>query len=443
MAHVLNRLICTLLALAPMCAFAQDADRDTLPANWWTSFQDTVLDSLITIGVDNNYDILMAARRVEIARQTLNQARSLYYPTLELSGGWKQSRAAGTTGSAWSLGIDMSWQVDIFGKVTAQAKNRKAQWRASRIQRDGMMLTIEAKIAATYFSLRTLQGQLEVAREQIASQQKILDIVKARYEAGLNSKLDVAQAQTVYLSTVASVPTIENNISTTMNALAVLTAMDVDRLKAMVSAGSVVLPPYDRLLAKEVPSDLLRRRPDIAQAEAVIDADAAALGVAKKDYLPSLSIQGSIGTSAHRMGDMFGKNSLSYSIAPTLSWTIFDGLSRKYAVAEAQEQMQADIDSYNLTVLNALSEANNAFGNYDTALRQIELYAAVANQANEALTLSLDLYTSGLNSYRDVATAQLDYLNYTDRLVGAKGSALAALVAIYEALGGGWNENIN
>ena len=443
MAHVLNRLICTLLALAPICAFAQDADRDTLPANWWTSFQDTVLDSLITIGVDNNYDILMAARRVEIARQTLNQARSLYYPTLELSGGWKQSRAAGTTGSAWSLGIDMSWQVDIFGKVTAQAKNRKAQWRASRIQRDGMMLTIEAKIAATYFSLRTLQGQLEVAREQIASQQKILDIVKARYEAGLNSKLDVAQAQTVYLSTVASVPTIENNISTTMNALAVLTAMDVDRLKAMVSSGSVALPPYDRLLAKEVPSDLLRRRPDIAQAEAVIDADAAALGVAKKDYLPSLSIQGSIGTSAHRMGDMFGKNSLSYSIAPTLSWTIFDGLSRKYAVAEAQEQMQADIDSYNLTVLNALSEANNAFGNYDTALRQIELYAAVANQANEALTLSLDLYTSGLNSYRDVATAQLDYLNYTDRLVGAKGSALAALVAIYEALGGGWNENIN
>ncbi|MCF0219796.1 MAG: efflux transporter outer membrane subunit [Muribaculaceae bacterium] len=426
-----------------MCAFAQDADRDTLPANWWTSFQDTVLDSLITIGVDNNYDILMAARRVEIARQTLNQARSLYYPTLELSGGWKQSRAAGTTSSAWSLGIDMSWQVDIFGKVTAQAKNRKAQWRASRIQRDGMMLTIEAKIAATYFSLRTLQGQLEVAREQIASQQKILDIVKARYEAGLNSKLDVAQAQTVYLSTVASVPTIENNISTTMNALAVLTAMDVDRLKAMVSSGSVALPPYDRLLAKEVPSDLLRRRPDIAQAEAVIDADAAALGVAKKDYLPSLSIQGSIGTSAHRMGDMFGKNSLSYSIAPTLSWTIFDGLSRKYAVAEAQEQMQADIDSYNLTVLNALSEANNAFGNYDTALRQIELYAAVANQANEALTLSLDLYTSGLNSYRDVATAQLDYLNYTDRLVGAKGSALAALVAIYEALGGGWNENIN
>lgn len=443
MAHVLNRLICTILALAPMCAFAQDADRDTLPANWWTSFQDTVLDSLITIGVDNNYDILMAARRVEIARQTLNQARSLYYPTLELSGGWKQSRAAGTTSSAWSLGIDMSWQVDIFGKVTAQAKNRKAQWRASRIQRDGMMLTIEAKIAATYFSLRTLQGQLEVAREQIASQQKILDIVKARYEAGLNSKLDVAQAQTVYLSTVASVPTIENNISTTMNALAVLTAMDVDRLKAMVSSGSVALPPYDRLLAKEVPSDLLRRRPDIAQAEAVIDADAAALGVAKKDYLPSLSIQGSIGTSAHRMGDMFGKNSLSYSIAPTLSWTIFDGLSRKYAVAEAQEQMQADIDSYNLTVLNALSEANNAFGNYDTALRQIELYAAVANQANEALTLSLDLYTSGLNSYRDVATAQLDYLNYTDRLVGAKGSALAALVAIYEALGGGWNENIN
>ena len=462
--HVFNPLICVVL-LASLCSHAQNAytaadmpqtwldtpsaaNNPALTADWWSSFGDNVLDTLIDVGVANNYDILMAARRVEIARQTLTQARSQFFPTFSLSAGWSGSQSSGATASpvrsssssqVWSLGIDMSWQVDIFGKVAAQARGKKANWQASRIEHEGMMVTIEAKIASAYFNLRTLQSRLEVAHKHSASQERILGIAIARYQAGLNSKLDVAQAQTIYLSTIASVPSLENSINAAINALSVLTCIDAAELRTKLATDSLVMPQWERLLAVGVPADLLRRRPDIAQAETVISADAAAIGVAQKDFLPTLTINGSIGTSAHRLGDLFGSHSLDYSVAPTLSWTIFDGMARKATLAQAREQMQADIDNYNLTVLNAVSEVNNALGNYDTALDQIGLYGKVVDQSVEALTLSLDLYTSGLNSFRDVATAQIDYLNYADQLVQSKGSALAALVSLYEALGGGWD----
>lgn len=420
----------------------------TLPTDdaWWKSFGDATLDSLISEGENNNFDVRVAMRRMEIARQAVSRAKSGYYPTVEFNGGWTKSRTSGamtehsapaSTMSYWDLGLNASWQIDVFGKITSQVKQSKAAWHASRAQHAAAMVTMAAQIATTYFQLRTYQAEKAVTEEQIKSQAEVVKIVEARYETGLASKLDLSQARTVYYSSVATLPELELSIGTSINALAVLTGTTPEAMRIRLSSPAG-MPDYRQVVAVRVPMELLRRRPDIAEAEYTLAGYAAALGIAKKEFLPVLSISGSIGTQAHRGSDLFKNNSFTYSIAPVLSWTLFDGFARKAALAEARETMMEGIESYNLTVSTAVEEVDNAMLSYTEALNHIAALEQVRNQSAESFKLSLDLYKGGLEGFYNVVDAQLNLINYSNSLVASHGAALAALVNLYEALGGGW-----
>lgn len=187
------------------------------------------------------------------------------------------------------------------------------------------------------------------------------------------------------------------------------------------------------------PGDLLRRRPDVVQAERGIEAAAAALGIARKEYLPSLSVSASAGTQAHNIGDLFSRNSFTYSIAPTLSWTIFDGLSRRYNAAEARERMEIEIAGYNLAVLTAVEEVRDAARRYTCTLEYIKTIEDVVGSSAEEVRLSVELYKQGLTAFSNVVDAMLNYLSYQNTLVSAKGQAIDSLINLYKALGGGWN----
>ena len=200
------------------------------------------------------------------------------------------------------------------------------------------------------------------------------------------------------------------------------------------------IPSHYRLVDMGVPLDLLRRRPDIVEAQRSIEIAAADLGIAKKDYLPSLSIQATLGTDAHNFGDLFSRASIGYSIAPTLSWTLFDGFARKYNIVSAREAMESEVDAYNLTVMTAIEEVRNAMARYSAELRYIASINEVVENSHESLDKSVELYKDGLSSFTPVVDAQLDYLNYQNTLVSAKGQALTALIELYKALGGGWVE---
>ncbi len=429
-------------------AYAAGFDQ-TVPTDdaWWHSFGDSMLDSLIAIGVDRNYDIAMAARRIEIARQGVRQAQAAYYPSLTANAGWTRARTSGAvaspevdaaTSSYFGLGVDMNWEIDLFGKITARTRQGKASFKASRAQYAAMMVSVTSKIASAYMRLRTLQGERAVLQEHISSQKRVVEITEARFEAGISSMLDVTQAKTTYLSTEASITTLNTDIATTINTIGVLTGMFPEQIHAMLDTPRE-LPDYHQIVAVGVPMELLRRRPDVVEAEFNLAADAAALGIAKKDFLPTLSIAGSIGTQAHRAGDLFSDRSFTYSIAPTLSWTVFDGLARKAAVVSAREQMQAGIDNYNLTLLTAVQEVDNAMAQYVNALHYIDLVEQVVEQAQKSFELSIDLYKKGLSSFINVSDAQIARLQYADELVNARGAALSALVGLYQALGGGWS----
>lgn len=413
---------------------------------WWQQFADPVLDSLVTLGMERNYNLEIAHRRAEMARAAVGQARSGWMPSVGIDLGWTRSRSSGeinsypsATSSYFNAGLSASWEIDIFGKVAAGVSEKKAQYRASRAEYAGTMVSLAAQIASTYISLRQYQQQYAIATAHSESQMKTVKIAEARFETTLASKLDVAQAWGTYYSTQSSVPMLRNSIRRTINALAILVGEYPQAVEAWLSAPRP-LPESREEVAMGVPADLLRRRPDIAKAEAELAAAAAQAGIAKKEFLPTLTLNGSIGTSAREFSKLFSSGSFTYEIAPTLSWTLFDGLNRKYAVQSARENLEASAASYQLTVMTAVQEADNAISTYYSSLEQQGIIQKVIEENTEALTLALDRYKNSLSPMSDVITAQLNALASENDLVTAKATSLQALVSLYEALGGGYNE---
>lgn len=435
------------LVHSPLVAPAGSAEFSFDDSQWWRGFNDPVLDTLVAIGLDHNYDVMSSVARLAQARAAIDAARAGYYPTLSVSAGYTRSRESGavrgrnvdaTTTGYFGLGVDLNWQIDVFGKITARVDRSKASFRASRAELDATRLSVSAAIATAYINLRLLQAERTVANEHLKSQQKVLDMAKARYEAGLGSKLMVAQQATVYYSTLATMPGLDSSIAAAYNALTILLGEIPGTVNERLEQ-DVALPEAKILIARKVPADLLRRRPDLAAAEAEVAAAARSVGIARKDYLPTLSIEGSVGTSAHNIGDLFSNNSFTYAVAPTLSWTVFDGFGRRAAVADARAAMEAAVDSYNLAVVGAVADVNNAINSYSASLRQIDAYARVMAESKEAVDLSVDLYRGGLTDITDVTEAQINYLSSTNSWLEARAKALRSLVTLYEALGGGWD----
>lgn len=417
---------------------------------WWQTFADPVLDSLINEGVRANYNAVMALRRIEIARQQLLMARAAYMPSLDLGLGWSKSRSSGATvhgnpvqasvSDYFDVGLNMSWEIDVFGKITAKSRQKKDLYNVSKAEYAAAMVTVCANIAKTYVSLRVYQAQWKVATEHIESQKRIVGITEARMNAGLASMLDVTQARVVYYSTRATLPGLESLIHNTINSLSVLLGTYPENMYARLE-NVAPLPDYRAIVPIGVPVDLLRRRPDVVAAEYNLAASASALGIAKKEFLPTLTLNGSVGTAAHKIGNLFTNSSFTYTIAPTLSWNVFSGMSRRHNAVAARQQMEMQIDNYNLTVLNAVSEVDGCISTFESAIRTIDMLGQVVEQSRKSLELSLDLYKRGLSPFNNVVNAQLDYLTNQNSLISAHGKALNAQIALYEALGGGWNSS--
>lgn len=406
--------------------------------DWWRRFEDPTLDSLIHMAADGNFDLRMAGHRREMARIAIDQARAGYWPSLSVSASYGRAREAGVNTNNFSAGAQMNWEIDVFGRITSSVKNKKESFRASQADYTGAIVSIVAQTATYYINYRVLQAHLMIAEEHIAKQAEVLKIAVARHEAGLVSKLDVAQAKTVYLSTQASVPQIRQSMRQTLTALATLLGKYPEEIEGMLD-GMKALPQYSQLVPAGVPADLLRRRPDIIAAEANLAAYAAAVGMARKEFMPKLTLTGDVGLSSERIKELGKSRSFVYSVTPTLSWTVFDGFSRRADVAQAKEQMASQMDSYNLTVMNAVGEADCAMSAYRSAMATIDIDKDLLEQSTEAFSLSMDQYKQGLTGFNNVVDAQIDWLNTANSLATAKGNALVALIDIYKALGGSPN----
>ena len=413
---------------------------------WWKSFGDQTLDSLITIAVDRNYSVLTAIDRMNAAKANLRMERSSFFPSLGINAGWTRQQTSGntseipqTTQHYYDASINMNWELDIFGSIRQRVKAQKENFAASKEEYTGVMVSLAAEVASAYINLRELQQELEVVKKNSASQEEVLKITEVRYNTGLVAKLDVAQAKSVLYSTKASIPQLEAGINQYITTLAVLLGMYPQDIRPVLES-SGTLPDYMEPIGVGMPVDLLLRRPDVRSAELSVNAQAALLGASKADWLPKVFLKGSFGYAARDLKDLTKSKSMTYEIAPSLNWTIFNGGQLVNATRLAKAQLDEAINQFNQTVLTAVQETDNAMNSYRNSIKQIVALREVRNQGIETLKLSLELYKQGLSPFQNVLDAQRSLLSYENQLVQAQGSSLLQLIALYKALGGGWRE---
>ena len=318
-----------------------------------------------------------------------------------------------------------------------RSKAQKMLFMATEEEYKAVMVSLVANVATTYFSLRQSLAELQVIRRNVESQREIMDIVTSRYESGLASKLDVAQSRSVYYSTMAQIPAMQATIDNYRNAMAVLLGIYPQELDGWLEE-EYELPSYIEPVTVGVPMELLRRRPDIRAAERQVEANAALLGAAKRDWFPEVLVTGSIGFASDKMKHLARSKSLTWEIAPAITWNIFSGGERINATREARATLDQSILSFNGTMLNAVQEVEDAMTKYKSSIAQTVSLREAVNQNRETLALSLELYKQGLTQFQNVLDAQRSLLSYQDYLVQAQGSSLIYLVQLYEALGGGW-----
>lgn len=413
---------------------------------WWRRFNDPTLDFLIATARERNLTVLEAMANIERANAVWKSTRANLYPSLDLSLGWQRSKSSGNVASteyteAWSgaynASLNMTWQADLFGKIYMRSKAEKELFMAKQEEYNGVLLTLYANVATTYFQLRAALAQQKVVEENCASQKEILNLAEARYSAGLASQLDVAQAQSIYYSTLASLPSITAQINSARNRLAVLLGVFPDELSANIErleSSETYIEP----IAAGLPANLMRRRPDIREAERQVEANASLLGAAKRDWLPEVFLNGEFGFTSSSLKEMPRSRSMYWQIAPTITFNIFSGGSTVYQTREARAALEASVAAYNSTVLTAVQEVESAVSAYKSSVEQIVALRSTVSSGKETLRLSLELYRQGLTQFQNVLDAQRSLLSYQNYLAEAEGSSLTSLVTLYQALGGGW-----
>ena len=459
------RLVFYMLILLPLAMSAQQAEKylnrplpegwqekdalfqQVLPVDdrWWKVFGDATLDSLINLAMEQNPSVLMAINRIDQAKAQWRISQSDFYPSLELDGGWNRQQTSGNLGTgtpqAWTgyynATIKMSWQLDVFGLIRQKAKAQKELYAASKEDYNATMVSLCAEVASAYFNLREMQQEVDVLQRNAASQEAVVGITETRYKTGLVSKLDVAQAKSVYYSTLASIPVAEASVIQYINTLAVLLGLYPQDVTEALNVPRP-LPDYVEPVGVGVPGQLLLRRPDVRSAERQVNAQAALLGVSKRDWLPEFFLNGSFGYASHDVNDMGRQGSMTWSIAPSMTWNIFNGGRNVQEERLQRAQLDESIHQFNNIVLTAVQEVDNAMSAYRNSIKQIVACREMLYQGKEAFSLSLDLYKQGLTPFQNVLDAQRSLLTYENSLVKAKGYSLVCLVQVYQALGGGW-----
>jgi NodT family efflux transporter outer membrane factor (OMF) lipoprotein len=415
-----------------------------LEQKWWLRFNDPILTKMVEGALQNNFDLKQAAYRVAQAKAAMRVAQGGFYPTINLNAGYNYNQnvtVPGATSQVGSVGLEMQWEIDIIGAVRNRAKSQKAAFLASQEEYDGVMTALVAQTVETYIQLRTAQWRLRVIEGNLASQKETMQITQARFNTGLASALDVAQAKSIYYATEAQVPAMETKIAAYINQMGILLGeipWNLANELALPDEATDLTPHM--LVSVGIPAEVLRRRPDVRAAEKTIDAKAAMVGARIDDWLPRFFVTGQFGYASTNFQNLFDSNHMYWQVAPSMQWTIFSGTTLTGNIQSARAQLEEAINDYNNTVLTALQEVDNAMTHYRHVSAEVVANQKAFEQAKLTNDLALDLYKKGLVDFQNVLDAQRYLLQYEDDLVVAKSSVSLALVQLYRALGSDWNQ---
>ncbi len=423
-------------------------------ASWWKSFNDPQLDSLIERAVKTNHDLRIAEARVREARALYRIASSQLWPTLDAGGSYarqRQSKNQPIIGSfplpsgasvpfdnnVYQAGFDASWEIDVFGGNRRAVEAGKAEVAAAEFGRRNVLVTLLGEVARNYVELRGCQRRLEIATNNLKTQQDALALTEDRFKKGLTSDLDVQQAATLLANTRANIPTLETGIQDYIHRLGVLLGQPPEALLAELSAPAPI-PSGPPEVPVGLPSELLRRRPDIQQAERQLAASTARIGVATADLFPKFSLTGIAGYESTSASDWFAGGSKFWSLGPTVQWRIFDAGRIRANIRVQNARQEQSLAAYEETVLMSFEDVENSLVAYaKEQIRRRSLEDAVTS-SKDSLHLANQLYSNGLASFINVLDAERSLYQAEDALVQSDKAVTQNLISLYKALGGGW-----
>ena len=409
-------------------------------ALWWEGFGDEQLSSLVESALASNLDLLAAVERVEAARAAYGVVSADRLPTLTGTASYTRVKTLGApTRDQWSLGAQVAWEVDLFGRVRRAVEASHASFEAEVEQVRGVQVALAAETVATYLQALSIQERLDIAAYNVDGQRRSLDIADRRFDAGMAAGLDPAQARVNLHSTQASVPALELQMQRALHRLAVLTGKDP---RSLVGSLQTVrpLPEVPEQLMVGLPADLLRNRPDIRGLERELAAQTARVGVATAALYPSVNLTGAWDWLAQDPDELFERDSRTGSLGFPVSVPIFNaGRLRSQVSAEEAVVRQIHLQ-LRQRILVAQEEVENALVAIVRDRRQAELLAEAVEAARSSVDLSRQLYTSGQSDFQNVLDAQRSLFALEDDLARAKLNTLLDLVDLYRAIGGGWTE---
>jgi outer membrane protein, multidrug efflux system len=416
---------------------------------FWKQFDDPTLNQLVGDSLRANYDLRIAVGRLVQSRALRNQSEFDLAPTVTASGGYSQQRTpavenpySGPFGGAYTTklydaGFDATWELDFFGGVRRNIQARNAELRGEVANLHDAQVSVIAEVARNYFELRGEQTQLAVARANVENERQVLQLAEAERTAGSGTDLDVARAQAQLSSTLATIGPLEAAVSRSIHRLGVLTGRDPNALTGVLSAPHE-LPPLPHIVPVGSPADMLRRRPDIRSAELNLEASTDLVGVAISNLFPKVTFTGSFGFAAAAPGGFGTAASRTYGIGPSIYWPAFD-LGRVHEqIAGARAGAVIALDQYHGTVLNALEETEDALVTHARDRDQLTHAEDAASASATAARLAKIRYQGGLVDFLSVLDAERTQLQAEDALAQDRTEAATSLIAVYKALGGGW-----
>ncbi|WP_030131361.1 efflux transporter outer membrane subunit [Pseudomonas sp. QTF5] len=427
-------------------ALGQASQRSLNPdlRQWWQVFADPVLDALIAESDAHNSDLKIAGLRVMEARARLGIAQSGRYPQLQQASAdslyFNRQQSGGNNpqdSHFWqhSAGFDVGWELDFWGRFSRAIESSDASYFAAQANYEDALVLLRAQVADTYFSLRTTEARLRVARENAEQQKRNFEITEKLFNSGQSAELDLQQAKTQYLGTLSSIPDLEAQVLRTRNALAVLIGRPPSALPQLLENEGLI-PLVDRAVLQDVPASLLLRRPDVRAAELNVAAQSALIGVAQTDFYPSLTLLGSIVWTTDTLSGT--SNSLDLIGGPSLRWNLFDHGQISNNVRVQDARLQQLIEVYRDKVRQAAREADDAASSLIKSLERERILGEAQVAAKRSLSLASTQYREGYSDFQRVLDAQRALLEQQDNYLLSRSNAVSNLIALYKALGGGW-----
>lgn len=428
-------------------------------AEWWRGFGNDELTGLIERALQQNHDVKRAVARVLEGRAAVMSAAAGLYPQLNLQGSYSSLAVSkntlvglglarggqpvpqvfatpGSTFNLWSGSLDLRWELDFWGRIRRGEEAALAEVGANEQDARAVALSLISDLGQSYFRIRELDEQIDIAARTVAVRQESLDIIKKRASVGLSSDLDVARTEVLVAEAAGLLPDLTRSRTLELHRLEVLTgsspgSLDLPRKSLRATVTQPEIPVG-------LPSQLLERRPDILQSEATLIAANARIGQARAYFFPTLSITGQGGLQSAEFANWFSGNSWNYSIGPSITLPIFLGGTNVARLDQAESRYSQMLESYQQTILQAFREVADLLVSLNTRAEQLARQREQLTAARTAVTLATVRYRKGLVNYLDVLDAQRSALTAETQVVLTERARLTDMISLFKALGGGW-----